>query len=250
MKARFGSKMFVYFISISFLLMTTGFPFIANAKERIAPLGEMMSQGDVKFEAKANVWKDVEPSYFPIFQGTKIKTGKGTAVLTLPNNSQIKVSSKSLFSFDQDERFNLMQGSIEFRMPAKSETAIKVGKLWVTNSRSPQTIKNPSAASTKDEEVIGSISIHSNGSVTIKSTQGILSILNQDNVIQTALAAKDSITLPSVVVKGLDEVMVSQAPADDPPAWGLLIGGALFGGTVGGVVGTSHNRSGGGPACP
>lgn len=236
MKAISGSKMLVYFICASFLLMATGFPFIANAKERVAPLGEMVSQGGVKFEAKTNVWKDVEPSYFPIFQGTKVKTGSGTAVLTLPNNSQIKVSSKSVFSFDQDDRFNLAQGSIEFRMSAASETALKVGNLWIT--------------SVKDGETIGSIFIHSNGSVTIKSIQGKLSILNKDHVLQTALSTKDSVTLPSVVVKGLDEVMYSQAPGPDPSILPLVIGvgaAGVVGGGTGALLGTSGDQK---PGCP
>ena len=83
-------KTFIYFLSISFLLLTNGFPtIVAEAAERGIPIGEMVSKGDVNFEARENVWKKVEPSHFPIFQGVKIKTEKGIAAVALGNNSHI-----------------------------------------------------------------------------------------------------------------------------------------------------------------
>ena len=58
---------------------------------------------------------------------------------------------------------------------------------------------------------MGSISIHSNGSVTVKSVQGDLSVLNEDRVVLAGLSSKDSITIPSTTVAGPSRVMVAQA---------------------------------------
>ena len=147
MKKRFGLNVFIYFLCVSFLIMMSGFPrTIAEAKEKGLPIGEMVSKGEVKFEARENVWKGVESSHFPIFQGTKIKTEKGIAIVTLSNNSQIEVSPNSLFSLDQDDRFVLSQGSIEFRIPSASEINFKVGNLSILKSRTLQATKDPSAA--------------------------------------------------------------------------------------------------------
>lgn len=71
---------------------------------------------------------------------------------------------------------------------------------------------------------MGSISIHSNGSVTVKSIQGKLSILNQDRVILAALSSKESLTIPNTTVKGPSRVMVAQA---GPPGGGGGAGGFL-----------------------
>jgi hypothetical protein len=61
-------KAFVYFLSVSFLLMMNGFPgAIAQAKEIGLPIGEMVSRGEVKFEVRDKVWKNVDLSHFPIF---------------------------------------------------------------------------------------------------------------------------------------------------------------------------------------
>ena len=211
MKKRFGLKVFIYFLCGSFLLMMNGFPrMVAEAKENVLPIGEMVSKGEVKFEARQNIWKGVESSHFPIFQGTRIKTEKGIAVITLSNNSQIEVSANSLFSLDQNDRFVLSQGSIEFRIPSASEINFKVGNLSILKSRTLQAAKDLSVAPAGTEETIGSISIHTNGSVTIKSTQGKLTIMNQDQGVLAALSSKDSVTIPSITVGGKQPVMVAQ----------------------------------------
>ena len=211
MKKRFGFKVFIYFLCGSFLLMMNGLPkTVAEAKEKSIPIGEMVSKGEVKFEARENVWKGVESSHFPIFQGTRIKIEKGIAFVTLSNNSQIELSPNSLFSLDQNDQFLLSQGSIEFRIPSTSEINFKVGNLSILNSRTLQAAKDPSAVPPNGEEVIGSISIHANGSVTIKSTQGKLTIMNQDHVVLAALSSKDSVTIPSKMVGGKPPVMVAQ----------------------------------------
>ena len=205
-------KAFVYFLSISFLLLVNGFPRIATAAtEKGFPIGEMVSKGDVKFEARDKVWKNVDPSHFPIFQGVKIKTEKGTSVLALADNCQIQVGQNSLLTFDQSDRLRLVQGSIDFRIPATTAMEFKVGALSVLPSRSLQASKSPSIPLPKIEEAIGSILIHSNGAVTIKSIKGSLSILSQDRVLLASLSPKDTVTLPSVIVKTPSRAMVAQA---------------------------------------
>ena len=265
MRKKIGFKVFIYFLCGSFLLLMDGFPrMVAEAKDKVLPIGEMVSKGEVKFEARENVWKGVESSHFPIFQGTRIKTEKGMAVITLSNNSQIEISPNSLFSFDQHERFVLSQGGIEFRIPSGSEINFKVGNLSVQNSRTLQAAKNPSAGPAIGEETMGSISIHANGSVTVKSSKGKLTLMNQDRVVLAALSSKDSVTIPSTTVKGKPPVMVAQVgEGTDSAETGTILG--MSGATpliiVGGMVllglsawGLAEIFSGGGgdegPVCP
>ena len=100
LKKRMVFKAFVYFLSISFLLLMNGFPRIAAAAgEKGFPFGEMVSKGDVKFEARDKVWKNVDPSHFPIFQGVKIKTEKGTSILALSSNCQVELGQNTLLAF-------------------------------------------------------------------------------------------------------------------------------------------------------
>jgi hypothetical protein len=191
--------------------MMNGFPrMVAEAKEKVLPIGEMVSKGEVKFEARENVWRGVEPSHFPLFQGTKIKTEKGVALVLLSNDSQIEVVPNSLFSVEQNDQFVLSQGSIEYRIPSTSEINFKVGNLIILKSRTLQAIKGSSFAPQSDEETIGSISIHAGGSATVKSMKGKLIILNQDHVVLAALSSKDSITIPSTAVGVKPPVMVAQ----------------------------------------
>ena len=215
MKKTFGWKVFVYFLCGSFLLLMNGFPgMVAEAKERILPIGEMVSKGEVKYEARENVWKGVESSNFPIFQGTKIKTQKGSAIVTLSNDRQVDIGPNTLFYFDQNERFVLSQGGIEFRIPSDSEINFKIGNLSISKTRTLQATKGPSSAPAIAEETMGSISVHTNGSVTVKSLKGKLTVMNQERVVLSALSPKDSVTIPSVAVGGKPAVMLAQTGGD------------------------------------
>jgi len=240
------------------LLLTSGFhTMVAEAKEIGRPIGEMISRGEVKFESRENVWKNVEPSSFPIFQGVKIKTEKGASIITLENNRQIEVGQNSLFSFDRNDQMHLRQGAIEFRFPSTAELSFQVGDLTVGKYRSLQASKNPSAVSPKSEDTVGSISVHPNGSVTVKSIQGPLFVVNQDHVVLAALSSKDVVTIPSVAAKSPSRVMVAQAgeTTGSPEAeTGKFLGISTWGwiGIIGGVaviaaiVAVVASRGGGG----
>jgi hypothetical protein len=236
-------KIFIYFLCFSFLLMLNGFPGIAaKAKAEVTPLGGMVSKGEVSFEVKENVWKNVESSYFPIFQGVKIRTEKGLAVVTLSDGSQIEVGPHSLFSFDQKDRLNLTQGNIEFRISPTSETNFKIGNVSIVRSRSLQATQAPSVATPENKEAIGSIIIHSNGSATVRSIQGRLSLLNKDRVVLAGLSTKDSLTLPSLTIKGNAPVMIAQVgetkveEGKKDYTWYYVGGGVLVAAAIAGVV--------------
>jgi hypothetical protein len=255
-------KAFIYFLSVSFLILMNGFPgMIAEAREIGYLMGEMVSRGEVKFEVKENVWKKVEDSHFPVYQGVKFKTENGEAIVLLADSSQINVGPQSAFSFDQNGRFILSQGSIEFRISSASGVNFKALNLSILRSRPLQATKDPSAISPKDGVTIGSISIHSNGSITVKSIQGELSILNQDRVVLAGLSSNESVTIPSTTVKGPPKIMVAQVGETAAEAgageflgistWGWV--GILAGVAAAGGIAAAASGGGGGkgaPTCP
>ena len=212
MKERFVGKLFIYFLCISFLLLTNGFhTMVAKAKEIDRPIGEMISRGDVKFESRGNVWKNVESSHFPIFEGARIKIEKGASIITLENNSQVEVGQNSLLSFDRNDQMRLIEGTVDFRFPPTAELSFKVEDLTVIKYRSLQASKNPPPVSPNSEDTVGSISLHPNGSITVKSIGGSLSIVNQEHVVLAALSSKDTVTIPSVAAKSPSKVMVARS---------------------------------------
>jgi len=203
-------KMFVYFLSVSFLLLMNEFPkMVAEANQNI-PVGQMVSRGGVKFEVKENSWEKVETP-FPIFEGMKIRTEKGEAVLALAEKTRIEIGSDSLFYFDQRDRFHLLQGKINFRIQPDVQLRFKVGNLWINKSYPLQSAKGSSVALTKDKEFAGSILMHSKGLVTVKSVQGSLNVINQDSTVLASLSTGESITLPSVVVSPQSPTMMANA---------------------------------------
>jgi len=210
MKKTFLTRVFVYALCISFLLMANGFHWmIAEANQNI-PVGQMVSRGGVKFEVSKNSWEKVETP-FPIFQGMKIRTEKGESIIALAEKTRIEIGSDSLFYFHQSDQFNLLQGKINFRIQPDFPLRFKVGNLWISKPYPLQTAKGSSVALTKDKELAGSILMHTKGSVTVKNVQGLMSISNEDGTVLAALSAGESITLPSVVAASKPSVMAANA---------------------------------------
>ncbi len=203
-------KIFVYFLCISFLLLTNGFPnLLAAAGEASFPIGEMVSKGEVTFEARENVWKNVEPSHFSVFPGVKIRTGKGTAGIALADDSHIQTGQGCLFSFDQKDRLNLIRGGINFRVAPQGELNFKIGTVLVTRTRPLHASKGPVVAP-MNEETIGSIIINANGSATVRSIRGQIYVIDQNRSVLASMNSKDTVIIPSLTVKGKPGTMIAQ----------------------------------------
>jgi hypothetical protein len=212
LRKRFLYKTTIYFICIYLLSPISGFPkMIGEAKGIDLPIGEIVSRGEVKFETKGNVWKKLESYHFPVFKGGKIKIEKGAGMVTLANHCQIEVGQNSIIYFDQNNQLRIFQGRVHFRIPSENDMTLKVGSLSVTKSRPLQASKSPTLVSQKGEEVIGSLFLHSNSAVTVKSLQGSLFILSQDHTVLAALSSKESVTIPSITTSGKSKWMVAQA---------------------------------------
>jgi len=214
MRKTFMSTVFVYFLCISFLLMANGFiGMIAEANPNI-PVGQMVSRGEVKFEIKENLWEKVETP-FPIFEGMKIKTGKGKSVLAIAKKTRIEIGSDSLFYFDQRDQFNLLHGKINFRIQPDVPLRFKVCNLWISKSNLPQSSIRPSVGLMKEKELAGSILTHSKGSVTVKSIQGPMYVTNEDGAVLASLSSGESITFPCIIGSPKSPTMLAQAK----PKW-------------------------------
>jgi hypothetical protein len=88
---------------------------------------------------------------------------------------------------------------------------INVGSLAVTKPRIQQASKGTTIIPARNIDTVGSITLHSNGSVTIKNLQGSLTILDQDRVVVAALSSKESITIPATMASGKSYKMMAQA---------------------------------------
>ena len=266
MKKRFLFRAFVYFLSVSFLLLVNEFPtMIAQADQNI-PVGQMVSRGGVKFEVSKNSWEKVETP-FPVFEGMKIKTEKGEAVLALAEKTRIEIGSDSLSYFDQRDQFNLLEGKVSFRIQPDLPLKFKVGNLWISRFYLLQASKTPPTVLSGDKESLGSIMIHSSGAVTVQSTQGPLQVRDQDGTVMASLSSRESITLPSVstgtIPTRIAQRDVSQLEGMSDTGsgeflglstWGWIALGTLIavGATVVAVAATRSHGGGGeeAPACP
>jgi len=242
------------FLWVPFCLLTSGFS-AAVAKETSRPLGDMTSRGEVKFEVREGIWKNVDPSYFPVFQGMRVKTEKGAAVISLANRTQIEMKTNTLLSFEQKDQLRVSQGQIEFRLSPGEALTFKVGSVVILRSPAMQADARPLAGAAKVEDIHGSIQVHSNGALTVKTNQGKLNILNQEKKVLAAVAAKESLTLPAPLldkpVGKAPEIRVAQAGETVAAGEGTKVLGLSgwtwgIGAAVVGVAGIAAVASGGG----
>jgi hypothetical protein len=259
-KAMFGMRVL---LCLSYLVLVNGGQIVlGEAKERNLPIGEMVSRGEVRFEARENTWRDVEPFHFPVFKGSKIRTDQGVSAITLTDQTRIEVGKQSLISFSPGGELTLIQGEIGFQVPSSCQGRFRVGSLSIAPAQSDRTAKSGGVISGGNKEIIGSLSIHSNGALTVKSLRGNLSIFDQDDVVLALLSQMEQVTMPSTVVSGKERFVVSQVgdieDCEEPKiAWfsweGPGIGGwgaiLLNAGFLGAVVTQSSESSDDHPIC-
>ena len=128
MRHLFSFQVFSLLLCVSFLLQVGGVPAIlAQEKGKNFPIGGMVSRGEVKFEAGEKIWQKVEPSYFPIFEGSKIKTENGSAIISLKSDIQIEMGANTVLFFDRKDQIQLFQGNLNFRINSPEGISIRVG---------------------------------------------------------------------------------------------------------------------------
>ncbi|MBP1716551.1 MAG: hypothetical protein H6Q42_4754, partial [Deltaproteobacteria bacterium] len=190
-------KIFTCFVCFSFLLFAGGIASLhAEGKKGAPPVGEMISRGIVKYQVGENLWKRVEASSFPIFQGMTIKTEKGTAIVSLSDKNQIELGPDSVLYFEEKEQIRLSKGSLNFRISPSRVMRLCAGNFMVVGTSALHASKGLASVS-KAEEATGSLSIHSNSAVTIQGIQGHLTLLNQERTVMATIAPKESLTLPA-----------------------------------------------------
>jgi len=203
---------------MAFFLMGSGVRELrAAVKEKNLPIGEMVWRGDVTIEVRENRWIRVEGMPFPIFKGLKIKTGNGTAAISLSNNCQIELTPNSLVSFPRLDQVTFVKGEINFRIPTTGRTQLSVGSLAVVRSPALQASKSSAPVYQKMEESIGTASLSPGGSLTVNTERGKLFILDQDHNVVASISSRESVRIPPTQVLGKERVMVAQA-GGPPPA--------------------------------
>ena len=269
MRRGFITRFLTYFICVSFFLQMGGFSeILAEEKVKNFPVGGMVSRGEVKFEAKEKIWKKVEPSYFPVFQGSKIKTENGAAIISLVNDNQIQMGPNTVLFFDGGNEIRLLQGHINFRIGSQEGISIKVGKVTVANSPYSHVASTTLSVSKKKAADIGTIFVHSNDSVTIQSDQGELFVFNQQRVALATISSKESLRIPSKVIENppaeKDPKMIFAQVGEITPTpeeetylglskwtWVAIGGGILAVAGIGiAAAGGGGGGGGGGPVCP
>ncbi len=167
-----------------------------------------------------------------------------------------------MFSLQHNDEFHLFGGHISFRIPTDAELIVKVGDLSVGKPQLIHASKSAIPLSSASEETVGSVILHSNGSVTVRGIRGSLSVEGKDRAVLAAIDSGESVTIPSSESSGTRGTIVAQAgelPPEEPgegalyglstEAWiGIGLGGAAV--IAGGIAIAGGDGDGGGVVSP
>lgn len=264
MKKKFF-KIFTWFLCLLQIFIWGGFlPTLSWAKDRNPPMGEIIVRGEVQYEGKENSWKNIEFSYFPLFPGMKIKTKKGLANIFLRDHTNVELNKDTSILIADINNLRLLQGRIDFRIPAQANLKLHLGNLIVQKTSLRQAAQGNYPAG---EEVLGTITLHPHGAVTINNMKGNISVLDQNQQVLAALSPRDSLTIPSSLAHNppqekIAPIKIAQVGEEEIAAepekyagisvktWGIISLAAL--GATGALIAAGGGGGGGGgaPACP
>lgn len=262
---KFHLKFFTCFLCLLHIFVWGGIlPTLSWGKDRNPPIGEIIVRGEVQYEVKENSWKNIEFSYFPLFAGMKIKTQKGLANIFFKDHANVELNKDSSLFIADIDNLRLLKGRIDFRIPAQANLRLHLGKLIVQKGSFRQAAKGIYPAG---EEVLGTITLHAHGAVTINNMKGNISVLDQNQRVLAVLSPKDSLTIPTILTnKPAEEkiapVKIAQVGEEEKAAepekyvgisvkaWGIIGLAAL--GATGALIAAGGGGGGGGgaPACP
>ncbi len=126
-----------------------------------------------------------------------------------------------------------------------------------------ETGKNSSAVFSGHQENTGYLSIASNGSMTLKSIEGKLSILDRERKVLAVLSSNESVAVSSSSDSKDQKIVIVQVPASSgfgysgggeflgmsAGSWGVLAAGALGLGGMGVYTGQTDTKDPA-PICP
>ncbi len=262
---RFYFKLSIWFLCLSHIFIGEGFlPNLSWGQNKKLPIGQIIARGEVQFSLKENIWKDIEPAYFPLFSGMKIKTRKGLANIFLKNHSHVELSKDTMILITGMDNIRLLQGKIDFRIPARANFKMHLGNLLIQKASSQLADQGTHLAG---EEVIGELNLTAHGAMKISLIKGKISVINHEQQVLAALSQRDSLTIPaSLVNQPLQEkiipLKIAQVGEEELAAepekyagisaktWGIIGLAAL--GATGALIAAGGGGGGGGgaPACP
>lgn len=262
---KFYSKPGIWFVCFLYFFIWGGVqPTISWAKDRNPPIGEIIVRGEVQYEVRENNWRNIEFSYFPLFPGIKIKTKKGLANIFLRDHSNVELNKETLILVKDIDNLHLLQGRIDFRIPAQGNLKLHLGNLVVQKTSFRQAAQRNYPTG---REVLGTLTLHAHGAVTINNIKGNISVLDKNQRVLAALSEKDSLTIPSSLAhkppqEEITPVKIAQVGEEEIAAepekyagisvktWGIIGLAAL--GATGALIAAGGGGGGGGgaPACP
>lgn len=241
-----------YLTLVSFLIwsMVSIVPPSASAAE--LPLGLATGSKEAHIAADGKQWVTLPASSNPVYEGTMIRTGKGTASALLKDGTQLELQPGTLIGFSGSRTAPVVKiavGRVLFRLPASSRTVFATptvrSQLEVSNLGDRTAIVKAKAATLSSTDAVGQIVVNPRGGSRIGLQQGEMLTTSVSDPGLHLVKAGQSVYIPQVgnpdpgfsvmLAQALPEEQAGgggtsvTADAEDTTVGGPMTGGAATG---------------------
>ncbi|MBZ0160741.1 MAG: hypothetical protein K8G79_11485 [bacterium] len=220
--------------------ITAAVPSTVRAAE--LPLGLATGSKEAHMAIDGKQWTSLPGSSSPVYEGTMIRTGKGTASLLLKDGTQFELQPRTVVGLSGSRTAPVVKiavGRVFFRVPATSQTAIVTPSVryqaTASNRQEGAAIVRAAATTPLSTDLVGEIVVNPRGGSRVGLQKGEMLTNSVSDPGLHIIKTGQSVYIPKV------------GPSD--PSFGILLAQALPDEPVGtdesAAAGTENTLEGG-----
>lgn len=207
------------------------------------PMGLATGSKEAHMAVDGKQWASLPGSSNPVYEGTMIRTGKGTASVLLKDGTQLELQPRTLVGLSGSRTAPVVKiaaGQVFFRVPVTSQTILATPSVRyqtkASNRQAGAAIVKVAASTPSSTDLVGEIVVNSRGGSRLGLQKGEMLANSVSDPGLHIIKAGQSVYIPQVGPSDPSfGVLLAQAPPPEPSD--LPLGDAPLAGEVGAGAG-------------
>lgn len=209
------------------------------------PLGVATGSKEAQLAVDGKQWASLASSSNPLYDGTMIRTGKGTASVMLKDGTQLELQSHTLIGVSGSRTAPVVKiaaGRIFFRVPVTSQAVLATPSVRyqakVSNPPAGAAVVRASVSASPLPDHVGEIAVNAGGGSRIALRQGEMLAGSVNDPGMHIIKANQSVYIPQIGGRDASfSMMLAQVLPGEPAPSGVPAGASPAYGLDGNSVG-------------
>jgi hypothetical protein len=248
-----------YTTLVAFLAWSMAAVVPSTARAAELPMGLATGSKEAYMAIDGKQWASLPGSSNPVYEGTMIRTGKGTASVLLKDGTQLELQPRTVVGLSGSRTAPVVKiavGGVLFRVPVTSQTALVTPSVRYQTTASNQqkggaAIVRAAASTPSSTDLVGEIVVNSRGGSRLGLQKGEMLANSVSDPGLHIIKAGQSVYIPQVgPFDPSFSVMLIQVPPPDESASDAIAAvegteAGHEGGALAGVTGTGAGAGAG-----